>query len=156
MTADSFSRDERPTATDIAHSSAFTPKIARSSVSEFWTVLICDDQQTLRDAIGAVLSGAERLVVVGEAIDGPSCLLRVEQLRPDILIMDYSMPGGGPQLTRAARELHPPMHILVFTGRDDARVKREMLSAGADQYILKTGRLPPRASRASPWRHLAP
>lgn len=114
-----------------------------SNAPEARTVLLCDDQQPLRDAIAKVLSGDQRFVVVGEAIDGPSCLARVEQLRPNILILDYSMPGGGPDIARAARHMNPAMHILVFSGRNDPRVKREMLSAGANQYIVKTGRLRP-------------
>jgi DNA-binding NarL/FixJ family response regulator len=53
------------------------------------------------------------------------------------------MPGGGPDLAKAAKELNPGMHIVVFSGRQDARVQREMLGAGADQYVVKTGRLRP-------------
>jgi DNA-binding NarL/FixJ family response regulator len=107
------------------------------------TVLVCDDRQELRDAIAKVLSDVPRFVVVGEATDDVSCLQRVRELRPDVLILDVSMPGGGPGVARAAKELTPDMHILVFSGRQDARVQREMLGAGADQYVVKTGRLRP-------------
>jgi DNA-binding NarL/FixJ family response regulator len=107
------------------------------------TVLVCDDRQELRDAIARGLSDVPRFVVVGEASDGVSCLDRVRELRPDVLILDVSMPGGGPVVARAAKELTPEMHILVFSGRQDARVQREMLGAGADQYVVKTGRLRP-------------
>jgi DNA-binding NarL/FixJ family response regulator len=107
------------------------------------TVLVCDDRQELRDAIAKVLYDVPRFVVVGEATDDVSCLQRVRELRPDVLILDVSMPGGGPAVARAAKELTPDMHILVFSGRQDARVQREMLGAGADQYVVKTGRLRP-------------
>jgi DNA-binding NarL/FixJ family response regulator len=107
------------------------------------TVLVCDDRQELRDAIGKVLSDVPRFIVVGEATDDVSCLQRIDDLRPDVLILDVSMPGGGPAVARAAKELNPTMHILVFSGRQDARVQREMLGAGADQYVVKTGRLRP-------------
>ena len=142
MTAAQISQPEPPAAR-TASSAVTTPTIDGAKSSKTWTVVLCDDQQPLRDAIRKVLAGDVRFVVVGEAIDGPSCLARVQQLRPDILILDYSMPGGGPHIASAARELNPPMHILVFTGRNDARVQREMLLAGANQYILKTGRLRP-------------
>ena len=118
------------------------------------TVLVCDDQQHVRDAIKVVLSGASRLMVVGEAADGDSCVQQVAKWRPDVLILDYSMPGGGPQVARSVRELHPGIHIIVFTGRHDPSVRDAMLDAGADQFVLKTGRLRPlmdameRASRS--------
>ena len=57
--------------------------------------------------------------------------------------MDFSMPGGGPLLVKAARELHPELHIIVFSGRQDARTRDAMLDAGANQYVVKTGRLRP-------------
>ncbi len=107
------------------------------------TVLVCDDQQHIRDAIKVVLSGAGRLMVVGEAVDGDSCVQQVEKWRPDVLILDYSMPGGGPQVARSAREKHPGIHIIVFTGRHDPSVRDAMLDAGADQFVVKTGRLRP-------------
>ena len=107
------------------------------------TVLVCDDRQELRDAIAKVLSDVPRFIVVGEATDDASCLQRVGDLRPDVLILDVSMPGGGPPVAKAAREINPNMHILVFSGRQDARLQREMLGAGADQYVVKTGRLRP-------------
>ena len=112
-------------------------------VESLRTVLVCDDRQELRDAIAKVLSDVPRFVVVGEATDDVSCLQRVNDLRPDVLILDVSMPGGGPAVARMAKSLHPSMHILVFSGRQDARLQREMLGAGADQYVVKTGRLRP-------------
>jgi DNA-binding NarL/FixJ family response regulator len=107
------------------------------------TVLICDDQDELREAIKVVLVDVPRFLVIGEAYDGLSCLDRVRELRPDVLILDVSMPGGGPHVARAAKELSPRTHILVFSGRQDARVQEAMLDAGADQYVVKTGRLRP-------------
>jgi len=107
------------------------------------TVLVCDDRPELRDAISTALAGFPRYMVVGLASDAASCLRGVQDNRPDILILDVSMPGGGPPVTRAVRSLHPTMHILVYSGRSDSRVQREMLDAGADQYLLKTGRLGP-------------
>ena len=107
------------------------------------TVLVCDDRPELRDAISTALSGFPRYTVIGEASDAASCVRGVQDNRPDILILDVSMPGGGPPVTRAVRSLHPTMHILVYSGRSDLRVQRDMLDAGADQYLLKTGRLGP-------------
>jgi DNA-binding NarL/FixJ family response regulator len=107
------------------------------------TVVVCDDRQELRDAISLVLSDVPRFHVVGEALDGVSCLERVREMLPDVLILDVSMPGGGPELAKAAKELHPAMHIVVFSGHQEARVRDAMIRAGADQYVVKTGRLRP-------------
>jgi DNA-binding NarL/FixJ family response regulator len=107
------------------------------------TVLVCDDRLELRSAISTALAGFPRFTIVGEAADAASCLRGVRDKRPDILILDVSLPGGGPPVARAVRSLHPTMHILVYSGRSDIRVQRDMLDAGADQYLLKTGRLGP-------------
>jgi DNA-binding NarL/FixJ family response regulator len=107
------------------------------------TVVVCDDHQYLRDAVKSVLSNLPRFHIVGEASDGATCLDRVKDFRPDVLILDLSMPGGGPHLATAAKILNPGMHIVVFSGRQDENVKKAMLEGGADQYIAKTGRLQP-------------
>jgi len=107
------------------------------------TVLVCDDRPELRTAISSALAGFARFTVIGEAADATSCLRIVRDSRPDILILDGSMPGRGPPVARAVRSLHPTVHILVYSGRSDIRVQRDMLDAGADQYLLKTGRLAP-------------
>jgi len=107
------------------------------------TVLVCDDRPELRDAISSALADFPRFTVIGEAVDGASCLRSVQDNPPDILILDVSMPGGGPPVARAVRSMHPAMHILVYSGRSDSRVQQDMLDAGADQYLLKTGRLGP-------------
>ena len=113
------------------------------AVADRCTVLICDDRPELREAITKVLSGAARFLVVGEAVDGSSCLERVRVMGPDDLILDIGMPGGGPLVASAAKELRPGMHILVFSGIRDEQVRRKMLLAGADDYVVKTGRLRP-------------
>ena len=107
------------------------------------TVLICDDRPELREAISKVLSDAVRFKVVGQASDGLSCLQRIRETEPDVLILDIGMPGGGPHVASAAKEIRPDMHILVFSGIRDNHMQREMLLAGADEYVVKTGRLRP-------------
>lgn len=107
------------------------------------TVLICDDQKELREAIGKVLGGMPRYEVVAQAADGASCLDLVEQTRPDVLILDVNMPGGGPRVPRAVKSAYPDTWILVFSGRKDPELQQEMLDAGADEYLVKTGRIRP-------------
>jgi len=106
-------------------------------------LLVVDDHEVVRQGLVALLDRRDGFQVVAEASDGVTCLQRVREFHPDGLIMDFSMPGGGPLLVKAARELHPDLHIIVFSGRQDARTRDAMLDAGANQYVVKTGRLRP-------------
>ncbi|TKV57345.1 response regulator [Nakamurella flava] len=104
-------------------------------------VLVCDDQKDLRAAVTLVLADNPTVEVVGEAPDGDTCLRLLEERRPDVLIVDVSMPGGGPDLARAIKTIRPDCHVIVFSGRADAATQEAMLEAGADQYVVKSGRL---------------
>ncbi len=111
--------------------------------SDTRTVLVCDDRKELRVAIGDLLAQLPAFVVVGFAVDATTCLDGVRAWRPDILILDVNMPGGGPGVAAAAKGICPNLHIVVFSGHHDDIVRRGMLAAGADQYVVKTGRLSP-------------
>jgi DNA-binding NarL/FixJ family response regulator len=112
-------------------------------ISDHCTVLICDDRQELRDAISTALASAARFRVVGEASDRTSCLRGIRDTQPDVLILDVGMPGGGPQVAAQAKVVSPTMYVLVFSGIADPNVRLAMLTAGADDYVVKTGRLRP-------------
>lgn len=107
------------------------------------TVLICDDRLEMRNAIVRVLADARKFNVIGQACDGSSCLELVRAVDADVLILDIGMPGGGPHVASAVKELKPGLHILVFSGINDVAMRQDMLSAGADDYVVKTGRLRP-------------
>ena len=106
-------------------------------------IVICDDQPELREAIVEILDSDPRFLVVGHAEDGTTCLERVRENDPDLLILDVNMPGGGPHVATGAKDIRPALHIVVFSGREDGKIERAMLEAGADQYVLKTGRIRP-------------
>lgn len=116
------------------------PLLTRSDTR---TVLICDDRKELREAIGDLLAQLPAFTVVGYAVDGSTCLEGVRVRQPDILILDVNMPGGGPGVALAAKHIRPGLHIVVFSGQSDDIVRHGMLAAGADQFVLKTGRLSP-------------
>jgi DNA-binding NarL/FixJ family response regulator len=97
----------------------------------------------LRAAIVDILDPDPRFLVVGHAEDGTTCLERVRETNPDLLILDVNMPGGGPQVAAGAKDIRPELHIVIFSGREDSKIERAMLEAGADQYVLKTGRIRP-------------
>lgn len=107
------------------------------------TVVVCDDRQEIRDAISGLVALLPDLELVGTAGDAHAGLAIVRSARPDVLIMDVNMPGGGPDAARTARAIHPTMHIIVFSGQSGDEVRDQMLGAGADQYVVKTGRLTP-------------
>ena len=106
-------------------------------------VVICDDQPELRDSIRFTLAATQWFIVIADAVDADSCLNRVRETLPDLLILDVNMPGGGPHIAAAAKAIHPRLHIVVFSGRADGAIQHAMLAAGADQYVLKTGRVAP-------------
>ncbi|MET0864996.1 MAG: response regulator transcription factor [Nakamurella sp.] len=106
-------------------------------------VVICDDQPELRDAIRVTLAAMPRFTIVADTNDADSCLETVRDSQPDLLILDVNIPGGGPHVAAAAKTLQPHLHIVVFSGRADPAIEREMLAAGANQYVLKTGRVRP-------------
>lgn len=107
------------------------------------TVVICDDQSELRAAIRQALDRRARYAVVAEAADGDSAVDAVRSHQPDILILDVNMPGGGPEVARAVRRLHPSIHVLVYSGSQDCATRQRMLDAGANEYLVKAGRLGP-------------
>lgn len=107
------------------------------------TIAICDDQQQLREALVDVLSAEPGFSVVGQAVDGDSCLDLVTSTHPDVLILDVKMPGGGPDLVRRVRLSDPAPVVVVFSAHGDEHTRAAMLAAGADDYLVKTGRLTP-------------
>ncbi len=106
-------------------------------------VLVCDDRYEVRNAIELALRGHPVLRLVGQAEDAMSCLSEIDRCRPDLLILDVNMPGGGPSITRELRRRWPGLFILVYSSHGQRRVREQMLDAGADQFVLKTGRLRP-------------
>lgn len=106
-------------------------------------VVVCDDRPEVRDAIDLALRGHPVLRLVGQAEDATTCLQQIDRHRPDLLILDVNMPGGGPGITRELRDRWPGLFIIVYSSHGQQRVQNQMLAAGADQFVLKTGRLRP-------------
>lgn len=102
------------------------------------TVLLVDDHALVRGGLRAVLATTDDCAVVGEAATGEEAVEQALALRPDVVVMDLSMPGaGGVAATEVLRERLPSARVLVLTTfADDARV-RAALGAGATGYLLK-------------------
>jgi two-component system response regulator NreC len=102
-------------------------------------VLIADDHSVVRDGIRTVLERADReFRVVGEAADVPSTIREVRELKPDLLTLDLSMPGGSSLGALPACFIaHPTLAVAILTMREDPEYARQALRAGARSYVLK-------------------
>ena len=101
-------------------------------------ILVVDDHDFMRGAIKAILERDPSLEVVGEAEDGLGALARCQEVSPDLVLMDLSMPNmGGIEATRRMKEQCPKAVVLVLTAYEDEGTMLEALRAGAAGYVLK-------------------
>jgi len=101
-------------------------------------VVICDDQDLVRDGLQAILSTASGIEVVGEASDGVAVVDVVTRTNPDVVLMDLRMTGvTGVQATRAVLDRHPDVKVLVLTTYDAPEWVLDAIRAGASGYLLK-------------------
>lgn len=101
-------------------------------------VLICDDQDIVRDGLVAILRTDRNIEVVGTAEDGEEALELVAALQPDVVLMDLKMPGmGGVAATGRIHTLHPEVRILVLTTYDAEEWVVDAIREGASGYLLK-------------------
>jgi two-component system response regulator NreC len=101
-------------------------------------ILICDDHTLFAEGIKAMLRNEPTLEVVGEARDGRQAVDLVKDLKPDVLLMDVSMPDmNGFDATRRIREFDESVKILILTMHDEEEHVARCLEAGASGYIIK-------------------
>ncbi len=102
------------------------------------TVLIADDHAVLRGGLKALLDTQPDMKVIGEASDGHEAVEKCGEVRPDIVLMDITMPGlTGIEATREIKERYPSVKILVLTMHEDTDYLRQVISAGAEGFIPK-------------------
>ncbi|HLH21453.1 MAG TPA: response regulator transcription factor [Chloroflexota bacterium] len=103
-------------------------------------VLLADDHAVLRAGLRALLSAEPDMEVVGEAGDGQETVRQTALLRPDVVVMDIAMPGGGGlQATRAIRAQKLPSKVLILTMHAEEQYLLPVIEAGGSGYVLKTG-----------------
>ncbi len=100
-------------------------------------IVIAEDQQLVRQGLAALLK-VEDVEIVGEAEDGVAAVAMATSLRPDIVLMDLSMPVlDGVDATRRIKRVAPGVRVLILTVANCERRVAEALAAGADGYALK-------------------
>jgi DNA-binding NarL/FixJ family response regulator len=101
-------------------------------------VLIVDDHAIVRTGLAQLLGTTEDLRLVGEAANGEQAVALAAELRPDVVLMDLSMPGlDGVRATARILAERPDTHVLVLTSFSDQARILDALAAGAEGYLLK-------------------
>jgi len=101
-------------------------------------VLICDDQDVVREGLRTILSTVPGIEVVGLAEDGARAVELFDRHKPDVVLMDLNMPEmGGIAATRAIKAEQPDITVLALTVSEAEEDVVEMVTAGASAYVLK-------------------
>ncbi|OXM13574.1 response regulator transcription factor [Paenibacillus herberti] len=102
-------------------------------------VLVVDDHAVVRSGLVQLMDGRNGLAAVGEAADGDEAIVKAQELQPDVVLMDLSMPHGKDGLTATAelKKLLPNTAVLILTMHDDEEYLFRAIHAGASGYILK-------------------
>ena len=101
-------------------------------------ILLADDHRLFRDGLRTLIDQREDMEVIGEAVDGPAAVAAAAQYKPDIVLMDISMPDlNGIEATRKIVAEHSGTKIIMLSMHSDQRFVTESLRAGASGYVLK-------------------
>lgn len=101
-------------------------------------ILIADDHDVVRAGLRSILQAHSGWEVVAEATDGKEAVKKALETKPDVAVIDYSLPLlNGVEATRQIRKQEPRTEVLIFTIRDEEHLVRSALEVGALGYLLK-------------------
>lgn len=101
-------------------------------------ILLAEDHTIVRKGIRSLLDDEPRIDVVGEAENGREAVTQAEELLPDIVVMDHTMPQlNGLEATRQIRKLHPQIKVLILTMHTNEEYVFQFMQAGASGYLVK-------------------
>jgi two-component system response regulator NreC len=100
-------------------------------------VMLADDHQILMDGLRRLIDSTGDMKVVTTATDAASAIAAAQEHRPDVLVLDVSMPGGGLEVARRLREMELPTKIVILTMFAEDRYVMEAVRLGAAGYVLK-------------------
>lgn len=102
-------------------------------------VVIADDSPLVRERLAAMLSDLAGVELVGQAVDAGGALTIIEQLNPDVAILDIRMPGGnGIQALEAVKRMAPAVCVIMLTAFPYPQYRQKCLQAGADYFFDKS------------------
>ncbi len=103
------------------------------------SVVLADDHAMVREALAQILEDGGGIRVVGQAADGPGAVDAACRQRPEVLVLDYSMPGqGAPEVLSRLRQLLPQLKVLVLTVHENIHYCVQALECGAHGYVIKS------------------
>jgi len=110
----------------------------KDASADAWRIVIADDHFLIREGLRSILEGEDNLQVVGEAKDGLEVLFLLDELKPDLVLLDISMPNlQGIETARLVKMRHPEMNILILTMHQEREYVVAAASAGVEGYLLK-------------------
>lgn len=103
-------------------------------------VVIVDDHELVRHGLSMLLNASDDIDLVGQADDGAAAVALVRDVRPDVVLMDLSMPGmGGAEATRVICHEFPETKVVMLSSFAERRAVLDAIDAGAVGYLLKDG-----------------
>jgi CheY-like chemotaxis protein len=124
---------------DGKRTEAGAPSSALRSPSSVLRVLLADDHEIVRQGLVSLLGEEHSIEIVGEAANGREAVNLADQLEPDVVIMDVSMPlMDGYEATRQIKAHRPQIRVVALSMYNEPEAMENMYRAGAEGYVLKT------------------